>query len=271
MLHQIYRKAALKIVQELGEDVFPEPTPAPAIEGSAAADGKKTEGEAPKETTTVEKQDAPLDNPSAPETSTPHTSANKDDAERLVTTVERKPMKVPDTVHVKITPETLKDYVGPQVYQKDRLYVQAPPAGVSTGLGYLGNGSGAVMPIEALVSTFSSSKQPPSHPGVAVHARQGPHSAHRQARRGHPRKRTDRALVGQEPRLRAGHHQDARRAVPDRPRHPRPHARGQHRQGGPQRRHGPPLGVRLPVHEDQDQPRHRYVPLTLFPSSPLMC
>ena len=60
-------------------------------------------------------------------------------------------MKVPDTVHVIITPENLKDYVGPPVYQKDRLYVQPPPAGVSTGLGYLGNGSGAVMPIEALV------------------------------------------------------------------------------------------------------------------------
>ena len=141
---QIYRKAALKIVQELGEEVFPEPTPAPQ---AATADVPSES----KDTATVEKQDAPTNNPSAPETSTPNTSA-EDDAERLVTTVERKPMKVPDSVHIKITPENLKDYVGPQVYQKDRLYVQAPPAGVSTGLGYLGNGSGAVMPIEALVS-----------------------------------------------------------------------------------------------------------------------
>ena len=61
-------------------------------------------------------------------------------------------MDVPHTVHVNITPENLKDYLGPPVYPKDRLYVEAPPAGVSTGLGYLGNGSGAVMPIEALVS-----------------------------------------------------------------------------------------------------------------------
>lgn len=61
-------------------------------------------------------------------------------------------MDVPETVHVTITPENLKDYVGPPVYPKDRLYSEAPPAGVSTGLGYLGNGSGAVMPIEALVS-----------------------------------------------------------------------------------------------------------------------
>ena len=156
MLHQIYRKAALKIVQDLGEDVFPEPSQAPGAEATAATtDAAKSDSESSESTTTVEKQDAPVNNPAAPETSTPHTSANKDDTERVVTTVERQPMKVPDTVHVKITPDNLKDYVGPPVYQKDRLYVQAPPAGVSTGLGYLGNGSGAVMPIEALVSDLS--------------------------------------------------------------------------------------------------------------------
>ena len=63
-------------------------------------------------------------------------------------------MEIPSTVHVRITPDNLKDYVGPPVYQKDRLYTHAPPPGVSTGLGYLGNGSGAVMPIEAMVTFF---------------------------------------------------------------------------------------------------------------------
>ncbi|RDX57192.1 ATP-dependent protease La [Lentinus brumalis] len=150
-IDKIYRKAALKIVQELGEEVFPEPTPAPAPEEAvaAAADTTKEDGDSTGATRTVEKQDAPPETPAAPETSTPHSDA-KEDPDRVVTTIERKPMKVPDTVHVTITPENLKDYVGPPIYQKDRLYVQAPPAGVSTGLGYLGNGSGAVMPIEAL-------------------------------------------------------------------------------------------------------------------------
>lgn len=69
-----------------------------------------------------------------------------------MTTEERKPLKVPDSVHIKITPEGLKDYVGPPVYYKDRMYGFSPPPGISTGLGYLGNGSGAVMPIEAAVS-----------------------------------------------------------------------------------------------------------------------
>lgn len=71
---------------------------------------------------------------------------------KAVTTEERKPLQVPESVHVRIAPENLKDYVGPPVYYKDRLFKDAPPSGVSTGLGYLGNGSGAVMPIEALVS-----------------------------------------------------------------------------------------------------------------------
>ena len=58
---------------------------------------------------------------------------------------------MPDTVHINVTPENLKDYLGPPTYHKDRLYASLPPPGVSTGLGYLGNGSGAVMPIEAVV------------------------------------------------------------------------------------------------------------------------
>jgi len=63
-------------------------------------------------------------------------------------------MHIPASVHVRITPENLKEYVGPPVYQKDRMYAYMPPPGVSTGLGYLGNGSGAVMPIEAMVRRF---------------------------------------------------------------------------------------------------------------------
>ncbi|KAI0342636.1 ATP-dependent protease La [Trametopsis cervina] len=132
-IDKIYRKAALKLVQELGEDVFPEPAPVAATAQDAQS--------------SVEKLDAPPNEPAAPMTSTPHTEG--EGKERKVTTVERKPMDIPETVHVRITPDNLKDYVGPPIYHKDRLYTRPPPPGVSTGLGYLGNGSGAVMPIEA--------------------------------------------------------------------------------------------------------------------------
>ena len=86
----------------------------------------------------------------------PSTTATSDDksSKKNLTTLEREPMPIPSSVHIRITPDNLKEYVGPPVYQKDRMYTHAPPAGVSTGLGYLGNGSGAVMPIEAMVRSF---------------------------------------------------------------------------------------------------------------------
>ena len=134
-IDKIYRKASLKIVEDLGEDALPE------AEAQPTATDK-----------TVPAQDPPVNEPAAPETATPRTDTESSSTEKKVTTEKRKPFKVPDSVHILITPDNLKDYVGPPVYHKDRMYVRAPPAGVSTGLGYLGNGSGAVMPIEATVS-----------------------------------------------------------------------------------------------------------------------
>jgi len=130
-IDKIYRKAALKIIQDLGEDAFPERT---ATQAERDDDSGKT----------VEQM--------KPEAATSDSPAPKAESEEevKVTTEQRKALDVPDTVHVRITPENLKDYVGPQVYQKDRMYVHTPPPGVSTGLGYLGNGSGAVMPVEAM-------------------------------------------------------------------------------------------------------------------------
>ncbi|PBL03220.1 ATP-dependent protease La [Armillaria gallica] len=130
-IEKIYRKAALTLVQDLGEEALPEP---PLVTSASSS--------ATESTTTVESQEPPSNEPSV---------GPDPPGERMtVTTQQRKPMSIPDTVHVRITPETLKDYVGPPIYQKDRMYVHPPPPGVSTGLGYLGNGSGAVMPIEAM-------------------------------------------------------------------------------------------------------------------------
>ncbi|KAF6765789.1 ATP-dependent protease La [Ephemerocybe angulata] len=210
-IEKIYRKAALKIVEQLGEEAFPEPK---GVVGASAS--KTSEAAAEKETSTPESEVKPKPETSTttPESqSTPESTENKtpsaessegptkpSDAEsaststpkekkvtdpepseeqpKETTTKERKPMVIPDTVHLRITPENLKEYVGPPVYQRDRMFggstskfieengkektkeereqeerertrTLAPP-GVSTGLGYLGNGSGAVMPIEAV-------------------------------------------------------------------------------------------------------------------------
>ena len=148
-------------MQELGEETFPEPTesvesvaaasPVPSTDAATSAVGELAEEITTTATPehsqeTLSPQTSSSSSPS-PAASTP-TSA---DSPQIVTTQQRKPLPIPSSVHVRITPETLKDYVGPPVYQKDRMYARSPPPGVSTGLGYLGNGSGAVMPVEAMV------------------------------------------------------------------------------------------------------------------------
>lgn len=86
--------------------------------------------------------------------------------DRKTTTGIRKPLVIPATVHVEISSDNLLEYVGPPLYQKDRLYTKISPVGVSCGLGYLGNGSGAVMPIEVSVrfAFFLSSSRPRCSP-----------------------------------------------------------------------------------------------------------
>ncbi|KAJ8088265.1 ATP-dependent Lon protease pim1 [Marasmius tenuissimus] len=151
-IEKIYRKAALKVVQDLGEETLPEPA-----DKEAAAEAGPAKEEAT--TTTVESQTPPPNDPTV--ASSPSSSAQEGEtssssgaesemSKTTVTTQERKPMTIPPAVHVRITPDNLKDYVGPPVYQKDRMYTHTPPPGVSTGLGYLGNGSGSVMPVEAM-------------------------------------------------------------------------------------------------------------------------
>ncbi|KAJ3782810.1 ATP-dependent protease La [Lentinula aff. detonsa] len=135
MVEKIFRKTALKIVQDLGEEKLPEP-PLPA-DAAAAAVTPATEPNSDSPVTPLIQPDPEHDRKIHP-----------------TTTEKRAPLVIPPSVHVRITAENLKDYVGPPVYQKDRMY-EGPGRlvkGVSTGLGYLGNGSGAVMPIETLTT-----------------------------------------------------------------------------------------------------------------------
>jgi Lon-like ATP-dependent protease len=144
-IDKVFRKAALRVVRELGDT--------PAVTTAATPAALVTDSS---QTHTVEDQvppapihsdtaavDSPIPTNAPPEVPVP---------QQVVTTDERKPLKIPDNVQLRITPENLKDFVGPPIYHKDRFYTHAPPPGVSTGLGYLGNGSGAVMPVEATVS-----------------------------------------------------------------------------------------------------------------------
>lgn len=109
LLEKVFRKVAFDIVKEHGEDVFPEP-----LKGAEPRSNQ--------------------------------TGVQSDNVQ--VTTEERQPMSVPSSVSLVITEEKLRRYLGPPIYHKDRMYTHTMPSGVALGLGYLGNGSGSLMPIE---------------------------------------------------------------------------------------------------------------------------
>lgn len=66
------------------------------------------------------------------------------------------PLAIPDDVKLEITPENLKDYVGPEVFAHSRLFEKLPP-GVSTGLSYNYSGSGDILHIESILTNSISS------------------------------------------------------------------------------------------------------------------
>lgn len=135
-IDKVYRKAALRIVQGLGEQALPEPVADSAQPESVMRyDGAEA---------TV----SPEPVSSSPPKSTDSVSTADADKPRKTTTTVRQPLELPADLSVRITPSTLEDYLGPPIYQRDRLYMGTSPVGVSQGLGYTGNGAGSVLSIE---------------------------------------------------------------------------------------------------------------------------
>ncbi|KAK3678316.1 ATP-dependent Lon protease pim1 [Recurvomyces mirabilis] len=131
-IEKVYRKSALKIIQDLGEDAFSE-------EKALTPEGKEAQ-EASKEDQTDAK-----DTPSEAQ------------MEKETTEIPRVALKVPDSVHVRIDKDNLKDYVGPPVFTADRLYDTTPP-GVAMGLAWTQMG-GAALYVESILGealTYSS-------------------------------------------------------------------------------------------------------------------
>ncbi|KAL1302052.1 hypothetical protein AAFC00_002497 [Neodothiora populina] len=127
-IEKVYRKSALKIIQDIGEDVLSEEK-ALTDEGKAAIEeGKKDE---------TDVKDTPPD------------MLEKETSEQ-----PRVALKVPEDVKVSITKENLKDYVGPPVFTADRLYDITPP-GVAMGLAWTQMG-GAALYIETILENALS-------------------------------------------------------------------------------------------------------------------
>lgn len=64
---------------------------------------------------------------------------------------EVEPAMIPDDIKLEITPEVLKDYVGPEIYTRARVY-DVPPPGVATGLSYSSSGNGDALYIESILT-----------------------------------------------------------------------------------------------------------------------
>jgi Lon-like ATP-dependent protease len=126
-IEKVYRKSALKIIQDIGEEALPE-SAALTTEGKAALE------ESQKDTSDVK------------ETS--------DNIENETTETPRIALKVPDSVHVRIDEKNLKDYVGPPVFTSDRIYDRTPP-GVAMGLAWTSMG-GAALYVETILESALS-------------------------------------------------------------------------------------------------------------------
>ena len=140
-IEKVYRKAAFKIVQDLGEDVLAEEK-AITSEGRAAQEESKKEHET---TTSADPADPPLE----PEKSTTETP--------------RLALKVPENVQLSIGKDRLTDYVGPPIYTTDRLYDTFPP-GVTMGLAWTSMG-GAALYVESILENALT---PQSRPGIDI-------------------------------------------------------------------------------------------------------
>ncbi|KAH9813577.1 LON domain serine protease [Melampsora americana] len=154
-IDKVFRKAALKIVQDLGEveEKVKSKEKVAGDEGGvkdeAAENVIRYDGDATANSTATTTEPSPND--SKP------TSSSQTDHSRKTTTTIREPLKLPKDLSVRITSQTLIDYLGPPIYQKERFYKGYAPLGVSQGLGYTGNGSGSVLSIENRLMPTSSS------------------------------------------------------------------------------------------------------------------
>lgn len=137
-IEKVYRKAAFKIVRELGEDVLAEEK-ALTDEGRAAQSEEKKEAES---------------------SETEHASA---DPEKSTTEKPRVALQVPDSVHISIGKDSLTDYVGPPIYTADRLYDTFPP-GVTMGLAWTSMG-GAALYVESILENALTHE---SRPGIEI-------------------------------------------------------------------------------------------------------
>ncbi|KAF2226164.1 Lon protease C-terminal proteolytic domain-containing protein [Elsinoe ampelina] len=133
-IEKVYRKSALKIVQDLGEEVLSE-------EKALTEEGKAAQEQSKKDETDVKE------------------TPSESEMEKETTETPRVALKVPEGVHVSIGKDNLKDYVGPPIFTADRLYDTTPP-GVAMGLAWTQMGGAALYVESILESALAYNSRP---------------------------------------------------------------------------------------------------------------
>ncbi|RLV95543.1 Lon protease mitochondrial [Spathaspora sp. JA1] len=90
------------------------------------------------------------------------------EAIETVDTTTREKLIIPEDIKLEITPENLKDYIGPEIYTRERVYQTLPP-GVASGLAFTSSGNGEVLYIESILTNSISSGT--GHAGIRVTGR----------------------------------------------------------------------------------------------------
>ncbi|PGH09245.1 ATP-dependent protease La [Polytolypa hystricis UAMH7299] len=134
-IEKVYRKAALKIIQDLPEE-------------------EQSDEAAVRDEVRLAQEEQEAKKPGSILESSGETSAEAEiQAPRVAA-------HVPSDVHVSIGKDNLKDYVGPPIFTSDRLYDVTPP-GVAMGLAWTSMG-GAALYVESILETALSPKSRPS-------------------------------------------------------------------------------------------------------------
>ncbi|KAF9982931.1 ATP-dependent Lon protease pim1 [Modicella reniformis] len=148
-IDKVFRKAAFKIVQGLPDVDRIDPK-------KVDKDDKKTAEESDSSKSVVDFiNKALLDEEGAQKYNGKPEEDGKDRKE------DKQPrLKIPSDIIVDITPDSLKDYVGPAIFQADRLYETTPP-GVVMGLAWTSMG-GSALYIESCLDGGLSEKSRPN-------------------------------------------------------------------------------------------------------------
>lgn len=131
-IEKIYRKSALNIIRDLGEEVFSE-------EKALTEEGKAAQEQSKKGQSDVKE--------------TPEAIGKE------TTETPRRGLQVPEGVQVHIDRANLKDFVGPPIFTSDRLYETTPP-GVAMGLAWTSMGGAALYVESILQNTLHAASRP---------------------------------------------------------------------------------------------------------------